>query len=205
MKYLKMLGLAGLAAVALMTSVALGSASATVLCKEGKTTGCAAAGQGYAQGTAVEATLASGTSSETIAGGFLEGTCTGSTMKASILNAGSATETVKGSASSLTWSGCTYPTKTKTLGTFEIHWISGTDDGTLTASGFEMETLQPFGTCIYKSGTGNDLGTLQGGNPATTAISTIVTGSGAFGCPSNLIWTATYSFTAPKPLYISES
>lgn len=205
MKYIKMLGLAAVAAAALMAFVGASTASATVLCKEGKTSGCAAAGKAYASGTAVEATLTSGTSAELLAGGFLEDTCTGSTIKGTTSNAGSSTETVRGSASSLTWSGCTFTTTTKTLGTLEIHWISGTDNGTLTASGFEVNVNQPFGTCTYKSGTGNDLGTLKGGNPASIVISTTVTGGGAFGCPSTATWNAAYTVTAPKPLFVSES
>jgi hypothetical protein len=200
MKYMKMLGLAAVAAAALMAFVGAGTASATVLCKTSTlTTGCAAAGQDYGANTTVEATLNGSAILE--AGGFIEDTCTGSTIKGKTTNTGSSTETVSGNASSLTWSNCTFPTKTIKLGTLEIHYTSG-DNGTLTASGFEVTIEQFFGSCVYKSGTANNLGTLKGGSPATIAISTTVTGSG-FGCPSTATWNANYTVTNPNPLFIS--
>lgn len=72
-------------------------------------------------------------------------------------------------------------------------------------SGLEITVEQFFGSCTSKSGTGNDLGTLIGGNPATIKISTTVTGGGAVGCPSSATWNAEYTVTAPNPLYISTS
>ena len=203
MKYVKMLGLAAVAAAALTAFVGAGTASATVLCKEGITTGCASAGKAYPAGTTVEASLEG--SAELVAGGFIEDTCTGSTIKGTTSTAGSSTTTVSGNATSLTWSNCTFPTTTTKLGSLEIHWISGTDNGTLTASGFEVTIHQLFGDCVYSSGANNDLGTVKGGNPATIAIKTSVTGGGAFGCPSTATWTAAYTVTAPKPLFVSSS
>jgi hypothetical protein len=200
MKYVKMLGLAAVAAAALMAFVGAGTASATVLCKEAKTSGCT---NDYASGTSIEATLEG--SAELVAGGFIEDTCTGSTIKGKTSSTGGASSTVGGSASALTWSNCSLTTTTSKLGTLEIHHITGTDNGTLTASGFEVTIAQIFGNCVYKSGTGNDLGTLKGGAPATISISTTVTGGGAFGCPSTATWTAAYTVTSPNPLYISAS
>ena len=60
MKYVKMLGLAAVAAMALMAFLGASSASATVLCKTHITSGCAAAGWDYAG--PLEASLKPGTS-----------------------------------------------------------------------------------------------------------------------------------------------
>jgi hypothetical protein len=218
MKYLKMLGLAAVAAMALMAFVGAGTASATVLCKTQLTTGCAASGWDYPAGTTIDATLKSPTSTATLetTGGTTLDTCTGSTVHGKTETTGSSTTTVSGKLTSelnaegdpkgLTWSGCTVPTTTLAAGSLEIHWISGTDNGTLTASGAEVTVNTGFfGACVYGTGTGKDLGTLLGGSPATLAISTNVTltknESGL--CPSETKWTATYEVTTPKPLFVT--
>lgn len=65
------------------------------------------------------------------------------------------------SVSTLSFSGCTFPTKTLNGGTLHIAWTSGRN-GTVSSSGAEVETGTPFGTCIYWTGAGTALGTFDG-------------------------------------------
>src|SRR5690349_17580613 len=115
MKYLKMLGLVSTAAV--MTLGVSASASGTVLCKQAQTTG-------------------STTILESLSGVMLN-TCPEATTKITTSNAGSATETVKGSVASLTWSICVYPQLTLKAGETEIHHVtSGTPTFTTKSTEF---------------------------------------------------------------------
>ena len=100
MKYLKMLGLVSTAAV--MTLGVSASASGTVLCKQAQTTNCSSP---YPKGTEVHLTQKTGSTTilESLSGVMLN-TCPEATTKITTSNAGSATETVKGSVASLTWS-----------------------------------------------------------------------------------------------------
>jgi len=106
MKYVKMLGLAAVAAAALMAFVGASTASATVLCKTagtGSPTGTTCpANQAYPAGTAITAvnkgTVKLDTTFKTIE-------CSGSEVKGSTSNEGSATETVTGPEGTLTFTG----------------------------------------------------------------------------------------------------
>ncbi len=191
MKYLKMLGPAAVAAMALVAFGA-GTASATKLYK-----GATAVGAG----TEIQASLAIGGSARlTTTEGTTLNTCTGSTIKGSTSNAGGSAETVKGSvtAANLTWSGCNNTVDTIEGGELEIHHISGTTNGTLTAKGFKVNVLIPFfgTTCTYTAGAGTHMGTLTGvsvGN-AVMDVNAIVTTSSP-GCPPSARWQATYTVT----------
>jgi cytoskeletal protein CcmA (bactofilin family) len=202
MKYLKILGLAAIAAAALMAFA--GSASATVLCaNNASTTACSSK---YAAGTVIESSLSASATLETTGGTVLD-TCTGGKVNGKVENAGSSTTTVSGKITSLTWEGCTKETKTLANGELEIHWISGTDNGTLTAKNTQVTVNGLFEgeSCIYGAGAGTDLGTVVGGTNATLLISALVprqTGSG-FLCPAETRWTASYKVTAPNPLYVA--
>ncbi len=126
-KYAKILGLAAVAAMALMAFVGTGTASATVLCKTNLTTGCAAAGQDYPAGTGIHATSESSGILETTGGVILD-TCTGSTVKGKTSNTGSASTTVSGPIEELAWGVCRRTTNTLKLGSLEVHHIAGTDN-----------------------------------------------------------------------------
>jgi hypothetical protein len=217
MKYVKMFGLAAVAAMALMAFAGAGSASATVLCKvHTLTTGCAAGGQDYAAKTTIHATHTTGTTGilETTGGTTLV-TCSESTISGETTNTGSSTTTVDGPVKSFTFGGCTNTVDVIKLGSLEIHHISGTDNGTLTAKETEVTVNGIFGeSCIYGAGAGLNLGTLVGSvttkeqptDPAKITINTIVkrTGGGGF-CPAETRWTASYTVTSPSPLYVSAS
>lgn len=209
MKHVKMLGLAAVAAMALLAFVGASSASATVLCKTTPTLGSPCASP-YPAGTTIDATLEETATLETLEGTVLD-ECTGSTIKGTTSNKGSSTETVSGNASELTWTGCTRETKTTVLGSLEIHNISGTHNGTLTGSGFSVTVNGIFNTsCIYGTGTGLDLGTLNqstsGTTPATIKINAEVPRTVSnFLCPQKTRWTASYLVTEPVPLYVTAS
>src|SRR5690242_16081517 len=92
MRYLKMFGFAAVAAVVLMAFAGAGTASATVLCHSA-TSPCP---QKWAQGTEVEFSLQPETSATWQTNqGILLNTCTNGTLKGTVSNAGSGTETVK--------------------------------------------------------------------------------------------------------------
>jgi hypothetical protein len=191
MKYIKMLGLAAVAAMGLMAFA--GSASATEL-YNGATT--------LKAGTVLDFSLKSGSSALlTETGGGTLDTCTGGTVKGKITNAGSSTTTVTGENTSITWSGCTFPTTTVTLGKLEAHQVAATTNATLTADaeiGVTINTVF-FGSCVYGVKAGTDLGLVTAGNPATftaNAVAIKLSGS-AFACPETSKWQASYTSTEP--------
>jgi hypothetical protein len=200
MKYLKILGLAAVAAMALMAFA--GSASATKLYSGASPLGA---------GTEIKSSLASGTSATlTDTEGHTLDTCTGSTVVGKTSNAGSSTETVKGTIATtgLTWSGCTVATSTTEGGELEIHHIAGTTNGTVTAKGFKVSiNTVLFGNCVYTAGTTPiHLGTLTGVTSlnATLHINAIVNKSSGI-CNSTAKWVGTYSVTSPAGLNVEAS
>ncbi len=209
MKYVKILGMAAVAAMALMAFVGAGTASATVLCST-NTSPCPA-GQKWPLGTGIEFTVTSktsaawlGTESEEIE------TCTGGKLKGEITNAGSATEAVKIKISEFSWTSCTFPTKTLEIGTLELLNISGTSDATINMSSgfkFTMNTII-FGSCVYGSGTGIDMGTLKGGASGAAGIDVnAVLGGGEGICCPSAKWSEHYTLTSPSgtALYVKPS
>jgi hypothetical protein len=191
MKYVKMLGLAAIAAAALMAFLGAGTASATVLCKNATCT------EDYPSGTEIEATLSGSAILETTGGTVLD-TCTGG--KVSGKTSSTSGTPLTGAISALTWEGCTKTTKTLTNGSLAIEHTSGVD-GTLSATGTEVTVNTIFGSCVFGPVGSLTLGTLKGGAPATLTINTIIPRiSGP--CPSEARWTASYTVTKPNPLYI---
>jgi hypothetical protein len=214
MRYLKSLGLAVVAAAVLTAIIGASSASATVLCTETVTpcpakkkigpTGDSTDNWIHASlepGTSVYFLSTTGTTAEPLA------TCTESTVKAEAENTGSATETVKGTieAKNLIWGGCT-PKGVTTIkgGTLEVHWIEGTDNGTVTIKEAEVTLILPGNvSCIYGAGAGIDVGTMTGGAMATLDFSAVINlVAGGFLCPKTVIWEAKYTVTEPEPLYV---
>jgi len=211
MKHLKTLALAAVVAGALMAFIGVGTASATKLCST--TIATCPSGQNVQSGVTLDFSLASGTSAslqETQPpegeGGVLD-TCKSSTVKGHLTNVGSATETATGPIDELTWGTCTFPTTTTILGKLEVHNISGSSNGTLTADGETRVTINTifFGTCVYTVPSGNSLGDLTEGKPAifhANAVAHKVVGT---PCPTTAVWTATYTWTEPKETTISVS
>jgi len=217
MKYLKMLGLAAVAAMAFTAFAGAGTASATggVLC-ENHTDHC---NSKWAVGSHMNFHLKSGTTAllETT-GGFFQNTCTGSTVTGKVTNQGSTTVKAAGEVKKewLTWSGCSGSTATITGGTLEITRIlegtSQTGKGTVFASGFVVTSVVEGLHCYFQAGTTNDLGTFTPGandldgilviNAIVSKIDNATHDSNAF-CPSTARWTAEYTQTGSTPLYIT--
>jgi hypothetical protein len=204
MKHLRMLGLAAFAALAMMAVIATAAASATVLCKNNTSTEHCT--ERYEVGTVGVASLKGTAVMETLSGTTLV-TCTGSAAKETLKNEGSATTTVAGKveASGMTWGSCTTTVATLAGGEAELHWIPGTDNGTLTAKGFEV-TTKLFGvTCTYGLGsTMKDYGTIIGGAPGSFVVNSIVSKvTGSFVCPSEARLTGEYTNTEPAAGYVA--
>jgi len=192
-----MLGLAVVAAGALMAFIGAGTASASVLCSTA-TNPCTSPWPN----TTLDFSLTTGTSAnlkEPGPEGETLDTCKASTAKGTLTN-GSSTATAKGPVekANLTWGSCTFPTMTIKGGTLEIHSTALGSNGTVTGSGFEV-TVNTFifGTCAYGTGEGKDLGTLTEGNPAVFHAEAVLTKIFGF-CPgSTAEWSATYTLTEP--------
>ena len=199
MKYVKTLGLAAIAAMALMAFLGTAGASATVI--ECET-------QPPKAGCEIVLSIKIGGSASLVNTSNEElDTCTSSTVKGVVTNAGSSTTTATGSVEELTWGSCTFSTKTITAGKLEVHHISGSENGTVTADGTFEITINTvfFGSCIYGVTSGTDIGVLTAGAPGSfdaNAVAEKFSGS-AFACPSTSKWTATYGVTKPKHIQIT--
>jgi hypothetical protein len=203
MKYLKMLGLAAVAAAALAAFLGAGTASATVICKNNlNTEKCS---EPYLKGT--EGT-ASAEDSIKLLGPFsiIIATCTESTVTGTQANNGGPTESVRSTLTSLTFSKCTHPITVVSPGTGSLQWISGTDNGTLTTSGTTVlvhEIPNIIGnppTCAYVTSS-TKMGTTTGGNPGTLDLAATITSETA-GCPSGTL-SGHYVATSPTAAWVT--
>lgn len=208
MKYLKMLGLAAIAAGALMAFVGAGTASATEL-----TCTRPAGTKAMCQNGEILHAEAEG---HAILDSIIGNIECGSTVEIEQTGTGGAGETVTGAIRTLNFTGCTNGAVVSVLkkGTVEIHTdpndpegVSG--NGTLTSSGAEV-TVELLGVhCIFET-KATDIGTLTGATTATNArkelthmatldISATIprTGgrSGAF-CGESAPWTGSYTVTS---------
>jgi len=192
MKYVKMLGLAAVAAMALMAFA--GSASATVLTSP--------------SGTQYKGEInASAESSLLLKAGFANITCTESSVAGTPTNFGSSTTTVSGPISTLTFSSCNATVTVLKKGSLEIHTIGKGPNGTLTSTGAEVTVATGGVSCTYATNN-TDIGTLTGtttaGTKATMDISASLTKSaGGFLCASPAAWEGSYWVTKPVPLSVS--
>jgi len=193
MKYVKMLGLAAVAAMALSAFVA-GPASASTL-RSGTTA--------LGVGAKIESSLKAGTSAllkDT--GGLANDTCTGSEVKGS-LSSVTPSSNPKGSISSLTFTGCSHTTTVLANGELEIKNIAGTTNGTVVSRNSRVTIKSTvFGiSCTANTGEGTTIGTLTGvtsGN-ATMDINGVITLEN--GCGDST-WTGTYLVTNPAGLNV---
>ena len=210
MKYVKMLGLAAIAAAALMAFVGASTASATVLCKTpgtGTPTGTTCpASWAYPAGTKITAENSGVVKLDTT---FKTVECNKSTLSGETSNEGSATETVTGpeAGASLTFTECNCTVNVLKPGTLETHWISGSHNGTLTGNNSEVTVSCStiFGNvhCIYVT-ENDDLGELTGGAPAIFHSKATISRKPTNGlCSEESTWTATYTITSPNPLYVT--
>jgi hypothetical protein len=200
MKHLKLFGAAVGAAMAMLAVWGGGAASATVLCKTNSNP-CA---EKYLASTSINASIATGTEVKLVdSGGFTLDICKKGQFKGKILSAGSGAETVTVQPEFMSYENCAVPLQVATWGTYELHSVTGTTNGTLTVSG--QTIYLNSGECTYVSGTGTHAGVLTGGVAPTIDYSLQLTKtSGPCIWPSARL-TATYSVTSPTPLYVEPS
>jgi hypothetical protein len=194
MKNLKSLGLAMLAATAVMATSA-NTASATTLFTDSAKTIAFPAGETF------HATLKPGTSAkltntshETLA------TCGGSTVHGTTSSKSGAAIAI--AIGTLTWEGCSQTTHTVAKGSLDVAFTSGTS-GSVTGTANQV-TVSIFGvTCTYGTGEGTKLGSLTGGSEPIIAINAVVLKTaGPFLCPSSGYWDAEYIVTSPHALFV---
>jgi hypothetical protein len=193
MKYLKMLGLAAVAAAALMAFAGAGTASADEICTV-STNPCPAG----SKITEIHASLVGSAKLEDTAGNTLD-TCTTGTVKITALTSGATSVTGTIEKANLTWgekgTTCTFPTTTIGNGSTEATEASG-GGSTLTAKSSEV-TINTvlFGTCIYGAGTGTHLGSVPNGGSELSINAVINKISGGASCPATTKWNAKYKIT----------
>ena len=200
MKYLKMLGLAAVAAMALTALLGAGSASAQTLYKY--TT--PSANDTIAVGTVLTSTLESGTSAllkDTLGG--VNDTCTGSEVKGAV---GTNTTTDAGGAiTSLTFTGCSHTTDVLANGELEIKNIAGTTNGTVVSKNARVTIKSTiFGiSCTANTGAGTTIGTLTGAKTSTAQATMDINGVITLenGCGDST-WTGSYLVTSPAGLTV---
>ena len=210
MRYLKLLGLAAVVAMALTAFFGAGSASATVLCTTTPAPGTAC-GTGW---HVDELTLSVAPGNSLVlrsTTGSIEATCTVAGVTVTKKSTGSATTTPVGEVpkTHLTWgpvgAGCTNTTDTVAGGELEIHWTPGTDDGTVTATGFEWTTVLAGVSCTLGLEGTKSIGELTGGSPAILHIGVaVVKKAGSFLCPSTGVWEGTYKITNHTAVFVAE-
>jgi hypothetical protein len=209
MKYVKMLGLAAIAAMALSAVAGASTASATELCST-NTSPCS--GTMYPVGTEIKAELKAGGAGAVITNNITNWTCKKSAISGKTTTTGSATETVLGQITALTFTECTNTAGEKCTAEAvhlpykaEIH-ATGGGNGTLTVSsggnGNPGEILV-CGTdinCTFSFATASL--SLTGGNPAILKAGKIKLETAGGICPAEASWDAEYEVTSPKPLFV---
>ena len=214
MKYLKMLGLAVVAAAALMAFVGAGTASAKegVLCST-TTNPCTSK---WALKTVLDFSLKSGTSALLVNAEEpteVLDTCKGGTVKGELTANPDATGTATGKNTEIKWETCTWTTTTIAPGALKVERIAGTSNGTVYADAETQVTINIpiFGSCVYGVKAGAHLGKITEGTAATpsefkaeSAPSERLSGS-SFACPPKSLWTASYVLTTPTNTTLSVS
>jgi hypothetical protein len=200
MKYLKMLGLAAVAAMALMAVLA-GSASATTLEVGGAAKNSALAIEGSLKtGTSALLKDEFGTTTDTctVSGvkGKTEGTFTGASVGGKLLTK---------EEGGLTFGSCTHTTTVIATGSLSVAWIETTakekeegktsTNGTVSSSNAEVTVQSTFfgASAVCKTGAGTVIGTLTGVNSGSATID--VNAKINCGILGSSSWTGTYVTT----------
>lgn len=191
MKYLKILGLAAVAAMAL-TAILASSASATTLEVTGVKTNAT---------VTLIASLEKNTSALLVDEfGTTTDTCTSSEVKVDTTSpftvAGKGE--IDGTVEALTFGGCSHTTTVIKPGKLFIAWDGGTN-GTVTSSEAEVTVSSTFfgASAICKTGTGTHIGTLTGSNTAGVPATIHINASINCGILGAAKWTGSYEITSP--------
>jgi hypothetical protein len=202
MKHLKTLCLAAVAAAALIAIAGSGTASATVLCKENLTP-CEPA-KIWPKNQAFKSSLEAGTEAVFTFKpplGTYQIKCQGSTMNGEIVNAGGEKANVIIELEPLTLENCGCPVTVLKDGALSVEHVAGTMNGSLTSANMEV-TFQCMEHCIYGDG---KFGTLTAGAMGTIDVSATMNKiKGGVLCPATATWAASYTVTAPEPIYVAE-
>ncbi len=204
MRYLKILGLAAVAAAALTAFVGAGTASAksTELFINTTTT--------LTGGTTIHATLEPGTTAllqSTSAA--LTDTCTESTVHGKTTETTVTNGEITGHIETLSFSNCAFTTHVDIPGTLQIT-NEGSDNGTLTGSNSTVTITVGGAVCLYGTGAGTHLGTLTGAKSATAHatidINAVINEQEPKKvlCPDTTTWKASYVVTTPTGLNVGE-
>jgi hypothetical protein len=205
MKYLKPIGLAAIAAMALTAYLGAGTASATVLYIYDTPSGNPTVGIK----TTVGATVEGSTTFEDTEEDLLVETCTTSEIRALMEEFGSATSHPYGSNVAFTFANCSHTVHVLSKGSLEIRHIAGTTNGTFYLKNAQWTIRSTtFGiSCTASIGTATPIGTLVGAK-STTAHATINVNAiipiGAL-CGGDVRWTGAYKVTLPTGLMVESS
>ncbi|HWI97045.1 MAG TPA: hypothetical protein VNS60_13350 [Solirubrobacterales bacterium] len=206
MKYLKMLGLAAVAAMAL-TAFGAGTASATTL---------ATSGTAENASITIEASIKPGTSAVLrTTGGLFANTCTESNVLGKTVAPFTKAPTeeepkarIGGPIETLTFKKCSEEeVKVDENGELDIEWISGTTNGTVRSKGAKVTVPSPFGKLTCTTGAGTDIGTLTGvtkaqeeAEPPVKHATMDINGVINCGIIPSALWQGTYTVTGPTGL-----
>jgi hypothetical protein len=210
MKHVKMLGLAAVAACAMMAIAGVGTASAAGALCSTATNPCTSK---WATGTAIDFSLKSGTTAKLVdtSNNTLD-SCTTSTVKGTLeKNAGGAAS-AEGKIGELTWGvggSCTVTTDTILPGGLKID-SNGAGTGKVSSNAKIEVTVNVFSSCNYGVESGAPLGTTSEGigtGVVFTANAVAKKLNGGFLCPETTKWTGTYVLTTPSntTFYVSTS
>jgi hypothetical protein len=210
MKHLKLLGMAIVAVAAMTAFLGAGSASATVLCKTA-TSPCT--GGTYPSGTSITASLKAGTLSEL---GTSLGTiaCTKSGTSGKTTSAGGAGVPVTAVIDALTFEECKLGSTSCTFASLhkpynaKIAWTSGSNGNLEVGSSGAGNPAVSMKCGIFincEFSTANAALGVTGGTPALAEANNISLSRSGGICPSTSTWKATYSVSAPSPLFVASN
>jgi len=198
MRYLKMMGLLAVAAVAMMAFFGAGSASAQTVIQTTE------GGASDEYTGVIESSLETGTSAilKDTAGGVND-TCNTSAVKGTVETNNNTS--AGGKISKLEFGGCSHTTDVLANGELEVKQIGTGTTGTVVSKGARVTIKSTiFGlSCVANTGAGTTIGTItSAGSPtahATMHINGVITLEN--GCGDST-WTGSYTVTSPTGLDI---
>jgi hypothetical protein len=214
-KHLEVRCIAVVAAVGLMALLGASSASATVICKE-TPTGTISTARCDNDYVAKQVFKFKATNPVLTSDLYSDVMCLSSEASVEQANTGGTGTPVTGKVTALTFSGCTetffhFSCTVKAVGlpfSAEIHWISGTHDGTVEVFNGRASVSCPFIglNCVFGAAA-LDM-ELESGNPARVTTNEVelemFEEPNFTQCPTLANWDATYVATSPTAIYIAQ-
>ncbi|MGN6814857.1 MAG: hypothetical protein ACTHK3_02075 [Solirubrobacterales bacterium] len=196
MRYLKVLGLAAIVAMAFSAYLGAGSASAEVFCKTNVTPTCPV-GWDMQAGDGGESSLRGSETMETTSNMVLQ-TCTSGIWQWEVLNTGGPPGVLPVWADvKKVRSNCTSSISMLKLGSAKVENIEGTENGTVVEKESEVTFVSAGVSCIYGTGSGTDIGVLEAGSEETALQVNAVLNKtgGSFLCANTIKWTGRWVLT----------